>query len=103
MNASLSASGDLVRDFIGCAVANYPAGAPRTALWLKRWRLELGDDQFARLKPPLRLRYAVDKGFGPGLWRPSEVEMSTAADRSFAGWMRNLKSAVGIPQSFPAA
>jgi hypothetical protein len=87
---------DLVRDQLGYGVANFPAGAPCTALWLKNWRKELGDDVFARLKAPLRLRYAIDKGFGPGLWAPSDVQEGTAADRSFGGRLKNLGAAVGV-------
>jgi hypothetical protein len=70
--------------------------ATRTALWLKNWRKELGDSLFARLKAPLRLRYAIDKGFEPGLWAPSDVQESRPADRSFAGQLRNLGAAVGV-------
>src|SRR5829696_10565985 len=52
---------NLVRDSIGAGVANFPAGAPRSALWLKNWRKELEDDNtFSRLKGLLRRRYAVD-------------------------------------------
>jgi len=61
----------------------------------------LGDSRFARLKAPLRLRYAIDKGFEPGLWAPSAVEESTAADKSFGGRLKNLGIAAGVPASFP--
>jgi hypothetical protein len=69
---------------------------PRTALWLKNWRKELGDNVFARLKGPLKIAYAVDKGFGPGLWRPKDVEESRPEDRTFGGRLPNLGSAVGV-------
>jgi hypothetical protein len=60
------------------------------------WREELGDDLFGRLKAALRIRYAVDKGFGPGLWRPSEVVESRPQDRTFGGRLKNLGVAVGV-------
>jgi hypothetical protein len=68
----------------------------RGLFWLKNWRKDLGDSRFARLKPQLRIRYAIDKGFEPGLWAPRDVEESTAADRSFGGPLKNLGAAVGI-------
>ena len=82
--------------------ASFPAGAPRTAQWLRNWRAELGDDTFARQKVVLKIRYAIDKGFEPGLWRPADIE-TLPADGTFAGRLRNFGFAVGVPQSFPAA
>jgi hypothetical protein len=73
-----------------------------------RWRLgllcgsriganELGDSRFARLEAPqLRIRYAIDMGFEPGLWAPRDVEESTPADCSFGGRLKNLGAAVGV-------
>jgi hypothetical protein len=76
---------------------HFPMGAPRTALWLRRWRLELADDgTFARQPGALRLPYAAAKGFEPGLWAPSDVEESAAADRSFGGRLKNLGIATGV-------
>jgi hypothetical protein len=59
----------LVRDSLGYSDNRFPMGAPRTALWLKNWHSELVDDgTFARQPRALRLRYAIAKGFEPGLW-----------------------------------
>jgi hypothetical protein len=68
---------------------------------------ELGDSRFARLKAPLRLRYAIDKGFEPGLWAPSDVEESRPEDRSFGGRLKNLGTQsestfkTSVPASLP--
>ena len=91
------AIGDLAREQLGYGFPSFPLGAPRTALWLKNWRIELGDNEFARIKPQLRIRYAIDKGFGPGLWAPRDVEESRPEDRTFGGRLRNLGAAVGVP------
>jgi hypothetical protein len=89
------AIGNLVRDHLGYGYPQFPSGAPRTAMWLKNWRKELADDgHFARQSAPLKLRYALDAGFGPGLWAPSDVEDSTPEDRSFGGRLKNLGHAV---------
>ena len=86
---------NLVRDQLG--YERFPMGAPRTSLWLRRRRLELVDDgTFARQPGPLRLPYAIAKGFEPGLYAPSDVEDSTAADRSFGGRLKNLGIATGV-------
>jgi hypothetical protein len=42
--------GNMVRDHLGYGYNRFPLGAPRTAMWLKNWRSELGDNVFARLK-----------------------------------------------------
>jgi hypothetical protein len=70
--------------------------ATRTALWLKNWRKDSGDSRFACLKASLRLRYAIDKGFEPGFWAPSDVQEGTPADCSFGGRLKNLGAAVGV-------
>ena len=45
----------------------------------------------------MRLRFAMEKGFEPGVWRPSDVEgWSRPEDRSFGGRLRNLGVAVGV-------
>jgi hypothetical protein len=90
------AIGNLCRDHLGYGYPSFPMGAPRTALWLKNWRKELGDDLFARQPAALKLRYAIDKGFEPGLWAPRDVQDSTAADRSFGGRLKNLGFAAGV-------
>jgi hypothetical protein len=93
----------LCRDHLGYGYNSFPQGSTRAALWLRNWRKELGDSLFARQPGALKLRYALDHGFGPGLWAPNDVEDSTPRDRSFGGRLKNLGVAVGIPQSFPAA
>ena len=45
---------------------------------------------------PVRLRFAMEKGFEPGVWRPSDVEESRPEDRSFGSRLRNLGVAVGV-------
>ncbi|HKN44949.1 MAG TPA: hypothetical protein VJW23_13600, partial [Propionibacteriaceae bacterium] len=65
---------NLVRAFIGASVNKLPDGAPRYAFWAKNWRPSLTDDQFPRLKAPLRLRWALDHDWQPGLWRPEDVK-----------------------------
>ena len=87
---------DLARDHIGAGFSRFPPGCHRAALWLKGWRSSMGDVTFARLKRPLRLRFAVEQRWGPGLWRPADVENSRPEDRGFHGKLRNLGSAVGI-------
>jgi hypothetical protein len=42
------------------------------------------------------LRYAIDKGFEPGLWAPKDVEDSTPEDKRFGGRLKNLGIAVGV-------
>jgi hypothetical protein len=91
------AIGGLVRDTLGYGYARFPQGSTRAALWLKNWRKELLDDGiFARQPAALRLRYAIDKGFEPGLWAPSDVEESRPEDRSFGGRLKNLGFATGV-------
>ena len=87
---------NLTQDHIGAGFANFPPGCTRTAMWLKGWRSSMDDITFGRLKRPLKLRYAIEHGWGPGLWRPSDVEEPRPADRSFSGRLRNLGVAVGI-------
>ena len=91
------AIGNLVRDQLGYGYERFPQGSTRAALWLKRWRKELVDDgTFARQPNALRLRYAIDKGFEPGLNAPSDAEDSTPEDRSFGGRLKNLGVATGV-------
>jgi hypothetical protein len=94
---------DAVRDAAGAGVAQFTAlGAPRTSLWLQDWRQEQGDTTFANMRSQLRIRYAAENGWGPGLWRPSDIS-TTAADRSFAGRLQNTGRAAGVPTSFPGS
>jgi hypothetical protein len=86
---------DTFRDHCGYAFLSFPGGAPRMSMWLKHWHKALEDQTFGRLKPELRIPYAVDRQFGPGLWAPSDVDDSTAAGKSLRGRLRNLGSAVG--------
>jgi hypothetical protein len=53
------------------------------------------DDQmtFGRLKPKLRLRYSIDRGWRPGVWRPRYQDQRE--DRTFMGRLRNTGLAVG--------
>jgi hypothetical protein len=49
------------------------------------------DDQmtFGRLKPELRLRCSIDRGWQPGVWRPSDIK-TKPEDRTFAAKLKNL-------------
>jgi hypothetical protein len=60
----------------------------------------LSDQRFALLKPLLRIRYGIDNGWEPGMWRPEDVK-TTAEDRTFTGKLRNLGHAVGVPSLTP--
>ena len=91
---------DMVRASIGAGPERLPDGAPRYAFWAKNWRLSLGDDTFPKLKAPLRLRYALDHDWRPGLYRPEDVK-ATAKDATFGEKLKNWGEAVGIPVSFP--
>jgi hypothetical protein len=73
---------NLVRDSIGAGANRLPDGAPRHAFWAKNWRPALEDNQFSLLKTPLRLRWALDHDWQPGLWRPEDVK-ATAKDATF--------------------
>jgi hypothetical protein len=86
---------DSVRDFIGYNADRLPDGAPRLALWARNWRAALHDETYPKLRHPLRLRYAIEKNFQPGLWRPDDIK-TLPADRTFGGRLRNTGSAVGI-------
>jgi hypothetical protein len=47
---------------------------PPFALVFRNWRAVLADDRFNLLKLELRLPYAVERGFEPGLWRPGDIK-----------------------------
>jgi hypothetical protein len=80
---------------LGYGYNSFPPGCTRVAMWCRQWRKELGDSLFARQPAALKLRYAVDRGFEPGLWAPGDVQDSTPADRSFGGRLKNLGFAAG--------
>jgi hypothetical protein len=61
----------------------------------KNWRALITDERFDLLKPPLRIRYAIDKGFEVGLWRPEDIK-TKPEDHTFAAKLRNLGWAVGV-------
>lgn len=84
---------DQFRDFIGAGSNSLPDGAPALALSFRNWRPVLDDQQLNMIKKPLRLRYAIEQGYEPGLWRPDDVK-TRPEDATFAGRMRNLGQAV---------
>jgi hypothetical protein len=85
----------LVRDILGHGSDNLPDGAPRSALTYRNWRPALGDLQLPRLKAPLKLPYALSKGYEPGCWKPADIA-TRAEDRTFFGRLRNTGSAAGV-------
>jgi hypothetical protein len=84
-----------VRDNLGAGPDSLPDGAPRSALVFRNWRLWLADAEFGRVRPELRIRYAIEHDLQPGIWRPSDI-VTTAEDRTFGAKLRNLGSAVGM-------
>ena len=84
-----------VRDHIGASADSLPDGAPPQALVFRNWKLWLFDGEFGRVKPELRLRYALEHDFQPGVWRPQDIKVK-AEDQTFGATRRNLGSAVGV-------
>jgi hypothetical protein len=64
------------------------------ALTYRNWRPVLDDLQLPRLKAPLKLPYALSKGYEPGCWKPADIA-TKPEDRTFFGRLRNTGSAVG--------
>jgi hypothetical protein len=83
---------DLFRDHLGLS-ADQLGGAPPWALAYRNWHAVMADPQWLNIKGPLRLRYAVEHDFDPGLWMPNEI-MVKPEDRTFASRLLNLGSAV---------
>ncbi len=82
-----------IRENLGAGPDSLPDGAPGWALTFRNWKPLLNDMQFSHVRKPLRLPYAIEHGYEPGLWRPEDVK-TTAEDRSFFGKLRNLGQAV---------
>jgi hypothetical protein len=82
-----------VRDNIGANADSLPDGAPSQMLVSRNWKAWLFDNDSGRVKPDLRLRYAIEHDFQPGIWRPSDVEVKKE-DQTFGAKLRNLGSAV---------
>jgi hypothetical protein len=68
-------------------------GAPASALAYRNWHRVMDDPQWLSIRGPLRLKYACEHDFGPGLWLPSEVEVKPE-DKTFTSRLRNLGAAV---------
>jgi len=83
---------DLFRDFLGYSQDQLD-GAPSSALAYRNWHAVLSDPQWLNIRGPLKLKYACERGFEPGLWLPSEVEIK-AEDKTFGARLKNLGSAV---------
>jgi hypothetical protein len=83
---------DMYRDYLGVSQDQLD-GAPSWALTYRNWHAVMADPQWLNVKNPLRLRYAIEHDFGPGLWLPDEITVKPE-DKTFAGRLRNLGSAV---------
>ena len=57
----------------------------------------MNDPLWPTVRKDLRLPYAVERNFEPGMWLPSDIE-TKAEDRTFMAKLRNLGSAVGTPR-----
>jgi hypothetical protein len=83
---------DLLRPQVGAESFRMATGAPRMALRFRNWELAASDGQqgpYRRLKPPLRLRYAIENGWDPGIWRPADVDNRPAKRSSFGARVRD--------------
>ena len=90
------AVGALVREYLGYGPDSLADGAPRSSLVFKNWHAMLEHEQeFNRLKMPLRLPFAIRHNLQPGLWKPADVTVAKA-DQTFAAKLRNLASASGV-------
>jgi hypothetical protein len=83
---------DLFRDLLGYSQDNLD-GTPPSALAYRNWHAVLADLQWLNVRGPLRLKYACEHDFGPGLWIPSEIEVKPE-DKTFGARLRNLGSAM---------
>ena len=52
-----------------------------------------GRPEWPQVRKELRLSYAVQHGFDPGLWEPSEI-VAKPEDKTFGSRLRNLGSAL---------
>jgi hypothetical protein len=83
---------DLFRSTLGYS-QEHLVDAPPWALAYKGWHKVLADPQWANVRKELRLPYAIQHVFEPGLWRPDEV-LIRPEDKTFVARLRNLGSAV---------
>jgi hypothetical protein len=83
---------DLFRDHLGYS-PDLLGGAPPSALAYRNWHAALADPQWLNIRGPLKLKYACEHDFQPGLWIPSEIEVKSE-DKTFGARLRNLGSAV---------
>jgi hypothetical protein len=93
---SCHAVADFCRPHLGYGPERLSDGAPNFALWAKNWRLALDDRVFGKLRPQVRIKYALDNDWQPGLWRPEDIS-TTPADATFGAKLKNLGSAVFTP------
>jgi hypothetical protein len=84
--------GDVYRDFLGLSQDQLD-GPPPWSLVYRNWRPILDDQTWPQVRKELKLPYAIQHRFEPGLWEPSEIDV-TAQDKSFGARLRNLGSAV---------
>lgn len=67
-------AGQVVRSMGGLGAQALLNGPPNVAFAYQRWDLaQAGEQELRRLHPGLRLRYASDQGWGPGLWLSGDV------------------------------
>ena len=61
---------------IGGVQTELPGAAPASLAWLYRnWQAaETGFESLRRIARPLRLRWAVEQGWDPGLWRADQID-----------------------------
>ena len=83
---------DIYRDHLGVSQDQLD-GAPSWALMWRNWHAVMADPQWLNIRGPLKLRYAIEHEFGPGLWLPDEITVKPE-DKTFAARLRNLGSAV---------
>jgi hypothetical protein len=70
----IAEAGKAVRALGGLGAQGLLNGPPHLAFNYKRWdRAMAGRDEWLRLEPGLRLRYAIDHKWEPGLWLSSDV------------------------------
>lgn len=83
---------DLFRDYLGLSQDQLD-GPPPWSLVYRNWRPVLSDHTWPLVRKELKLPYAIQHGFEPGLWEPSEIDVKLE-DRTFGARLRNLGSAV---------
>lgn len=94
--------GRLIRKMggLGNQVLLLDGAAPDEAYEFRRWDLALaGGQEIKRLVAPLKLRYAIDQGWFPGLWLKDDITLppTKAVPRGTWGTLipSPLRSAVG--------